>query len=589
MIISFDTETRGLDATKFILGSIVKQNMKNETFTNKAKMYQRIKEMAKTEERKSHNLYIYGFNARYDTYAIIPPEDLIEINDSPYIAMIKNHKNIRIFDMSKLFTNKENLATLGKRIGYEKSETPEKLYDENSIITFEELQKIRQYCIRDSEIVMKTLQKIREKNKEAGINVRKLITMGQIAKSYMLKELNKTENRKAYFKDDKKRMWDVKNPWKILKANRGARTQAFQQGKFQGIDYIDINSLYPYSATQIEMPNLATEHYIQKPLENYSLRYLLQNIGIMNAMIKIPEARIGFVPIRYQGKQFFPKHESTLIGTWTFLEIREFIEKGAKLLDTEYCIMYKKTENTLKPIIEELYKKKKEGNQEDREYYKLMLNSMLGKLAERKIEKERIRGTIDDRERMLEKGYKVTGARGNELIYTKNLGTRFPSYFAPIIYNNITAKAKLILLEGLEKIGAENIIYTDTDSILYIPSDKELEINIGQEIGQYKKEYENAELQVYGRKMYMINDKIRVSGMDKRLTTKQDFEKGTIYARRIQTLGTAQTMQQIGQFKVLREDITRKIEDDALMELELENEDLIIDTSEKNVDYYFRK
>ena len=69
MICAIDIETKGLDATKFVLGTLWKDNCnKPEVFFEKEKLWNRLIELGKKEKARKRLLSVYAHNHQFDFY-----------------------------------------------------------------------------------------------------------------------------------------------------------------------------------------------------------------------------------------------------------------------------------------------------------------------------------------------------------------------------------------------------------------------------------------------------------------------------------------------------------------------------------------
>ena len=145
MIIGLDIETQGLDATKFILGTVWLENRKKgKVFYNKSELYKYVIDLGIKEAKRGKMLNVYSHNASYDTagYVDLFDKHLIFFSNRPFIwayrlsvdecleLNIKNEQKqpkeiIKFLDTVAIF--KMPLKKLGQIINLPKLNTPPEL------------------------------------------------------------------------------------------------------------------------------------------------------------------------------------------------------------------------------------------------------------------------------------------------------------------------------------------------------------------------------------------------------------------------------------------------------------------------------
>jgi hypothetical protein len=302
-------------------------------------------------------------------------------------------------------------------------------------------------------------------------------------------------------------------PKKVREAFRGGRNEAFQVGKFENVSMVDINSLYPYVMSIMKFPDLKTEKYIVKP--SITLFNEIRKTGILGVVeceIEAPNIDLGYLPIRFQGMQMYPTNR-TLKGTWTILEIERALELGYKLNYINWMVTYNENEiNPFENYIKELYEMRLNAEGNFKSVIKLLMNNLYGKFSQYRNEKDykivlrhEVQSYIDD-------GYEVTCSMGNKYIISKEGELYQPSYTNAIISILITAYARDYLYNQLKKIPKEDLLYCDTDSVMfkgnYLDKFKQ-----GNQMGEFKIELNNVECKILGEKRYYIHDRVKISGL----------------------------------------------------------------------------
>lgn len=169
MIIAVDVETRGLDATKYVLGCLITENKsKPEIYDKSVNLWNRVIEIGLSEARRGKTTNVYSHNAQYDTasYVDLVDKHLIFYSNRPFIwgyrISIKECKQnkikfskteeekgykeiIRFLDTMSIYNT--SLKEIGLMIGIEKIETPKELISGNFYITKSFLKSIEHYLI----------------------------------------------------------------------------------------------------------------------------------------------------------------------------------------------------------------------------------------------------------------------------------------------------------------------------------------------------------------------------------------------------------------------------------------------------------
>ena len=216
MDIFIDTETQGLDTSKFIMGVMIyKKNKKKqaETYYTKQEFWNRIKELAQIECDKGKNTNLIFFaKSEYDFYATIPDTadqklkyiggkgTIAEYNLTPNKPNSKDKKEykdkkIHIIDMANITGG--NLKALGEKIGLNKLEMPERLKQQKTKrgYTQEELGEIQIYCERDADIVFEAYNKIKQEFREINLRPARLNSCALMTLRFLKTHRNKRIQR----------------------------------------------------------------------------------------------------------------------------------------------------------------------------------------------------------------------------------------------------------------------------------------------------------------------------------------------------------------------------------------------------------
>lgn len=590
MIIAIDTETEGLDCTKYIVGCIIKETQPNkpEIYWNKKELWGRILELGNKLAKHNKVLKVYAHNHIYDFYAYadILDKNIVYHCTRPFITsyLIDGKQKIKFLDTMAIY--RMSLKKAGELIGLKKKETPKELLTGGKINKEETLK----YLIRDTKIVLESVLRLKKQLKESGVNVKRLYTINQIGVNYLIDKIRKKNPKGFFYKDKMRNVQWTRYPEMIHKAYRGGRVQAFNTGKFNDATYIDVNSLYPYTASKMRFPDLQSEYRAKNPLKHISQKELLDKIGISMVCIKNQNNDLGLIPIRTKWGNYFPKKDKIIIGTYTNQEIKNAIENGYKLLEIKESVLYDETENPLNEIMTNLYKIRKQSKDKYFNFfYKMMMNASIGKLAQKKNTKDIIIRSVEEYYKLIKEGYTPVKGIDYNYIYEKDTTGDLPkNYYCPIIPTIINADARIFMNNNYSKINKEDILYTDTDSIVF----KGNHINkfkISDKMGDFKIEYEKADCDIIGRKDYMIQERIVLSGVPKNQITIKDFKKRKVVQKKMITLRTAKEIKEVGKFKETDKDLSKHQQEYKLWVEENEEKGLFIDSDIKDISYFLDK
>jgi DNA polymerase elongation subunit (family B) len=235
----------------------------------------------------------------------------------------------------------------------------------------------------------------------------------------------------------------------------GGRTEAFimlARDTGKPYYYYDVNSMYPYVMANYEYPSSKPQSVeYQDPLDCSG------KCGIMECHVVAPEdLHIPLLPCHLNGKLLFP------LGEWDGFYEFSFIEKAVEM---GYKITPKRTwEFESDPLFREYIMKfhalKQQSKGAAKNVYKLLMNSLFGKFAERPEKTE----IITDPDEDLEGATLIDPEFG----YFVRHYERHAAHHLPAISIRVTALAQLTLYKYIQEIQEKggNIYYCDTDSII---------------------------------------------------------------------------------------------------------------------------
>lgn len=521
----WDEEKKGYKPIKntneFLIGAIG-TSKGIEFYENKEEMKQRIIEIATKNHKNKKKTYVYAHSAIYDSIGLFKKElingNIKMIRESNLLAT-KDEIGLAIID-TKNFSNKK-LKEIGHIIGTEKMEMPGNPKSVTEIIP---------YLRRDIEVLKGFVEYIENTLKQIGIRPKALWTTPQIAMNAFLTKMSR--DKKAYkilkFKG-KEGMQIIPTKYDefLRKAYRLGRTQAFKIGEEKGVTYIDQNRQFPYALGRMEVPNLREERHLKNPLKWLKQDFFLNNYcGVCKATLDLNEYEgIGMLPIEYEGYEGYYPKKGIINGYWTIMEIREAIKEGYKLIDIEEAVFYPIcNDNVFKGYMKDLYDIEMKDPKK-KFLIKMLMNGLIGKFGQKITDYEEIMDTRDKLQEMNAKGFKATGEIENKFIYKRAKESRIPYYGNVMLALSCTAKARIDMYYELKKIDEEDLIYSDTDSIMMKNWNKYKDrFEIGSNMGEFKivrneskdnNEIIDKECIIVKEKIYDIDGMKKISGLSK--------------------------------------------------------------------------
>lgn len=312
----------------------------------------------------------------------------------------------------------------------------------------------------------------------------------------------------------------IDNNEKALEVSRasyvGGRTECFKLGTHRGqFYYLDVNSMYPSVMKDNLFPRQLVSVYrdpSDKEIEKWSKEFLL----IAECIINTDEP---IYPMIFGSKLIFP------VGRFhVFLAHPEYMQavKRGHVEQTIRVACYEPAE-LFSDFVTEIYtlrqKARKQGNEINAWLYKILLNSLYGKFGQRGRRYETI-GECDPNE--LGVWLEVDADSGN-VVNLRKFGGIIQEwveedearYSFPAIAATVTAYARQILWQAIERCGRDNVYYMDTDSIVVNAAGYEAMKPLidPKQLGAWKLEDTFSEITLYGPKDYIFGDKARTKGV----------------------------------------------------------------------------
>ena len=347
-----------------------------------------------------------------------------------------------------------------------------------------EKQELIEYNKRDCKISCDTLYMLQKgfndfggKNKITSASCAMEVYRRSYQPIKLMKEhyvINKRRNKLGKNTIDKKKIKDF-----LFESYFGGRTEVYQRGEFENLNYYDINSLYP-SVMLKNIPLPQSGRYNEKGYINGIIKYM----GVTRVNITCPEdIDKPLLPKRLDGKLIFPT--GTFEGVYTHAELNKALKLGYEINDIKEQMVYTKSKKLFKDYVESLYKKRKEqkkNNDPMEKVTKLLLNSLYGKFGMRKVTKTKILRddeTLTNELMKEEIGDKIFELKNGYVTWREE--EEYNGKFCyPIIASYITAYARLKMYDYINR---DDVIYTDTDSVIMkneLPKEKINQTELGK-------------------------------------------------------------------------------------------------------------
>lgn len=300
----------------------------------------------------------------------------------------------------------------------------------------------------------------------------------------------------------------------------GGRVELFSQGGKGNIFYTDVNSIYPWSMT-LEFP----DNKLKK------VKDLNKRFGYALVKVEVPEMAVAPLPWRLpyktdeygKGSVFYPV--GTFTGCYTFYELENAIKHGVKIIKIIEAYGTDQGHKYYAPFIFRFYKARLKAKTEcEKLLYKLLMNNLYGQLAmSGKIVRSQVMSEAFLKNEIRRKDGSIRGVFGNKILIEKQF--KLPEHVNILHGAYVTAYARVRLFDYLRQIEPKNLIYCDTDSMIFFNQDDKLPFKISSELGEMKLEAKSNYCEVSAPKCYRFGDKFVVKGVN-RDKAKNFFESG---------------------------------------------------------------
>ena len=267
--------------------------------------------------------------------------------------------------------------------------------------------------------------------------------------------------------------WTAESDKGFRRAFYGGRTEVYRTRTEDAYHY-DVNSLYPFVMGQNSYPfgypdtatglqaSLMWGMFLPDWIGNRSYESC-----IVTALVRVPKGlQIPPLPVRHKGRLIFPTGK--VKGTWCGCELENAIKHGCKVLKVIDIAAWRHSSSYFSGWVEKMSERKCNAKGAEREFYKLLQNSLYGKFAQRRVQ-------LDVAEWTPEVDKKLHKKKSKHHVRVTPVGmlvdfevNRYASHMQPHIAAHITAYARIVLYEAiaLAQDSGNVVIYCDTDSLV---------------------------------------------------------------------------------------------------------------------------
>lgn len=311
---------------------------------------------------------------------------------------------------------------------------------------------------------------------------------------------------------------NFQNCWKLAKqAYYGGRVELFSRGGSGNIAYTDINSLYPSVMCQ-PFPDSWEE------METFTKGW-----GVARVRIEIPKCFIAPLPVRREDGMIFYPHgiidgdDSEMSngqrnGVWTFHEIRNAVQHGAKVSKVYEAYGSRTASFHYRNFVQKFYAmRKNEKDKGMRTFFKLLMNNLYGQLCMSglvtrtlSLEKNLARDplTMQPVVRNGEYLLDIPAERHPYPFGSKVMADclmPLPEHVNYLHGAYVTSYARLVLQRFLRIIPPKDLVYCDTDSLMFFQNpNKRMPFLIDDELGSMKLEGFASRVVIESPKTYFL-------------------------------------------------------------------------------------
>jgi hypothetical protein len=297
------------------------------------------------------------------------------------------------------------------------------------------------------------------------------------------------------------------------RAYYGGRVEDIVRGTSDGIAIYDVHSLYPSVMRDYPFPD---PNYLKGPFETDDVRFIFDYEGVSHVLVEVPYTFIPPLPLRLQGKLFFPY--GAFEGYYTHAELRFAVSRGVRIKRVYETLYSERVCYPFVSYVNDLYalrqQYKKAGD--PREFMvKIMLNSLYGKFGQSMDTSMRRLQPIEALfEAQDTTGWDFTVIGGVPYALKPVPFMKQPPYVNVLWAAYVTSYGRIRLYEYMESADF-HLVYCDTDS-LFTP----LQLQTSPELGKLGLDAPHGECVIIGPKLYVHSsikgERVKAKGVPRR-------------------------------------------------------------------------
>ena len=460
-----------------------------------------------TKAYAKSKLYMYAHNLMFDCSVLKVFKSLTKrnwdmrnpiIEDPPTVLKFEQSeptKSIQLIDTMNYFPF--SVKKIGEWVGLEKFDFE---------VSRKDPVAFKRYCERDVEIIAKAVTSFHSFIKDEDLGNVRITLASQAFTAYR----HRFMPHSLFCSNAKFELRLARN------AYTGGRAEAFFIGKIPEQVYcLDVNSMYPAMMEQYPYPVEYDEFFIYPDVDE--IRKRLESKSVI-ADVEIVTDK-AYYPLKYEGRLCFPVgHFRTTLTTPELSMALEFGHVRKIHAATTYWENY-----IFRDWVNYFWEKRLEAKQNGDEtasmLYKLMLNSLYGRMGMKAAHWEEI-GKCPPDQIMKETTYDVPS---DTYTYHRRFAgimqqkvERDESYDSiPSIAAHVTAYGRLFLGKLIRVAGNGNTFYCDTDS-LFVNSKGYTKLKgyiDPNQLGLLKLEWTSKDVEIHGLKDYRVDDRVKIKGI----------------------------------------------------------------------------
>ena len=404
---------------------------------------------------RERSVVVFAHNLLYDYRAAVDRKMLLdsgynltfESYDSGRVILkwVKGNRSITFVDTMNYF--RTSLEEIGKVFGLPKLKMPD---------TYDNLGEWKVYCMRDVEVLSRAvIELLKFMEEELGEFA---LTAAGLAYRVFMKRFRPERVKFRPPADERVRRLEEE-------AYYGGRCEVFRLGRIQRVAVLDVNSMHPYVMRNLIVPVRPIAYLRAPPVEKLR-EWVSRGVPVIaRVRVNVPSSlKVGPVPWRAhrRAKLVFPV--GRFVTTLCTPELRLVLDYIEEVFE---AVVYKGA-RVFRDYVDYYYQKRVEAKQRGDSvrdfFYKLLLNSLYGKFAERRRDQRFVADVkLDGDFSILFAHGKRYRVRDGMLVQVVQRDAGYGRFTAVSAF--ISSAARAYLYRILTAVPYEKVVYCDTDSL----------------------------------------------------------------------------------------------------------------------------